>query len=384
MFVDALVDAGARVDLVTGVPHYPEWKIKDERYRRGIRWREDHGPVKIVRIRHAVPSGATARGRLQLEASFAALSAPYVRSSSADVIIAVTPPIGAMLASRLGRRGRPVGAIVHDLSGNAAVQSGLAGGAVAQLAGSAEYALLRRADRIGVITHRLTGDLVANGITPEVITEVPIASHVETSDLPARDARSRLGWRQAGMTVVHTGNMGAKQGLENVLEAARLARVRGADVDFVLVGNGNQRQRLEAQAAGLHNVRFLGLVAEAEYPTVLAAADVLLLNERPGVTQMALPSKLTSYVTARRPIVAAVDGDGITKQLLDSYGAALTTPSGDAEGLLAAVERLMRDPEMAARLASGAEQMGAGEFSSQRAFAHVQQFAADLVRAGAR
>ena len=126
------------------------------------------------------------------------------------------------------------------------------------------------------------------------------------------------------------------------MEAARL--LTGSTVLAVLVGDGSQRRALERQASGLRNVRFTGLVAEDLYPVVLAAADVLLVNERPSVGDMALPSKLTSYLVAGRPILAAVaDGGASQRELLSTGGAAWTIPPGDPAALATALASLAQD-----------------------------------------
>ena len=48
-------------------------------------------------------------------------------------------------------------------------------------------------------------------------------------------------------------------------------------------------------------ITFVDPMAEDQYPLALLRADVLLVNERSSVDDMSLPSKLTSYLVARRP-----------------------------------------------------------------------------------
>jgi len=84
---------------------------------------------------------------------------------------------------------------------------------------------------------------------------------------------------------LHAGNMGAKQGLENVVEAARLADQRGSPITFVLMGAGNQRSRLTALARGIRSIQFLEPLPDGEFETAVATADVLVLNERPQVAE---------------------------------------------------------------------------------------------------
>ncbi|MDQ2853397.1 MAG: WecB/TagA/CpsF family glycosyltransferase, partial [Chloroflexota bacterium] len=145
--------------------------------------------------------------------------------------------------------------------------------------------------------------------------------------------------------VLHAGNMGLKQGLEQVVEAARRADAVAAPMMFVLMGEGSQRAALEAHAEGITRLRFLPFQPEREVPNVLDAADVLLVSERATVIDMSLPSKLTSYFAAGRPIVAAVPPDGSTAREVLRSGAGVIVPIGDADELNRAVARLKEDPE---------------------------------------
>ena len=163
-------------------------------------------------------------------------------------------------------------------------------------------------------------------------------------------ARSKLGWSDAEIIALHTGNMGVKQGLENVVRAAALAEQRGVRIRFVFIGGGNQRDRLVAMAEGLTQVNFIGSLPDDEYALALVAADVLLVNELPGVSGMAVPSKLTSYFAAGRPVVAATDAGGVTEEEVTASRAGVCVRAGDEGALLDAVIEVGADAERASQM----------------------------------
>lgn len=385
--VQALSTAGADVELITGIPHYPQWAVQDEKYRRGLSWNETHDRVRVRRVRHAVPSAPNLLGRARMELSFTALAAPLARKSKADILIAVTPLLGALLAASLGNGKRPLGVVVHDLSGNAAQQSGTTGGRAGNAVGSVEYRLARSADLIGVITPRFRTVLTEHGVDPDAIVDLPIFTHISGSDESRSAARTRLGWATTDHTVVvHTGNMGMKQGLESVVEAARLAEQQSLPITYVLVGDGNQRRQLEAAAGPTATLRFVEPVDDDTYPSVLAAADVLLVNERRGVKEMSLPSKLTSYVAAGRPIMAATEPGGITHSVLTEFDSAAFVATGDPGALNTAVVRLRENPAEQARLIDAARDLGAARYSEAAGHEGFRRFAlalSELRQAGA-
>jgi glycosyltransferase involved in cell wall biosynthesis len=173
--------------------------------------------------------------------------------------------------------------------------------------------------------------------------------------------------------------MGHKQGLEQVLDAARLAARRGEPVRFVLAGGGNRADAIRQAAGGLANVELLGVQSEGIHASLLAAADVLLLSERASQIEMSLPSKLTSYFAAARPIVAAVPAGGASAAEVTRSGAGLVVPAGDPEALLAALRTLRDDAGLAARLGSAGPAYAAANTSSaaclERAAAFVDAIA---------
>ena len=108
----------------------------------------------------------------------------------------------------------------------------------------------------------------------------------------------------------------------------------GFDIRFVLMGDGNQRRLLQQSAKGVQRIEFKEPLDAEDYRQVLACADVLLVNERPGVGEMAVPSKLTSYFSAGRPVLAATDADGVTAGEIRDAGAGVVVPAGDPAALL--------------------------------------------------
>jgi glycosyltransferase involved in cell wall biosynthesis len=181
-------------------------------------------------------------------------------------------------------------------------------------------------------------------VLPSKVTVVRNWSHLEETEVVDRvSSRKELGWADDDIIVLHAGNMGVKQGLENVVEAARLASEQGSRVRFVLLGDGNQRTMLEQAATGVEALRMLPSLSDDAFRRALAAADVLLVNERPGVAGMAVPSKLTSYFSTGLPVIAATDPGSVTESEILLSGGGTSVPAGDPQALLSAAEMLGGD-----------------------------------------
>ncbi|WP_169079392.1 glycosyltransferase [Microcella alkalica] len=348
-----LASRGHKVQVLTAHPHYPEWKVGNG-YGQ---WTRDEtiGGVSVRRQRHYIPRVPSLSRRAISELSLGVRQA-FTRWGRPDVIVAVSP---ALLTSALVRlrtlilRDRtPFVLWVQDLYGIGLAETGARRGVAARFVGLVEFWLLRSADHVIVIHERFASKIAEDfGLADDRLTVIRNWTHVETA--PGSDAaavRARLGWAPDETVVLHAGNMGVKQGLSLAVAAARRAEEKNLRMRFVFLGDGAQRDELEREAAGLAAVEFLGSVPESEFSGTLEAADVLLVHELPGVSEMAVPSKLTSYFNSGRPVVAATDVAGITASEVRAAQGGLVVASGDIEGLLEAVSLLASDKELADRL----------------------------------
>lgn len=265
--------------------------------------------------------------------------------------------------------------------GPAAQQSGIAGGsAVARATGTAEAWAAAGARAIGVVAESFAPYLLSLGVPADRIHHVPNWARLAPTALDRAATRRRFGWPDDRQVVLHAGNMGLKQGLEQVVDAARLAAARDEPVRFVLAGGGSQADALRAMGAGLPTLDFLPVQPDAIHASLLAAADVLLLSERATQTDMSLPSKLAGYLAAGRPIVAAVPPGGPSAVELERAGAGVVVPAGDPTAILGALASLRADPAAAARLAATGPTYAAAHLSAAaclaRAAALVEEIAA--------
>lgn len=327
------------VQVVTTHPHYPAWRIA-EGYGA---WRHDEidAGVHVRRLRHYVPSSPTGLSRVLSEATFAG-RALAARPSRPNVIIAVSPALLSVYSARaLAARWRvPMGVVVQDLYSRAMVEVGLLGGRGAGRVARLEAAALRSATGVVAIHERLAASMTRDlGVPGERMTVIPNWTHVQPPRVPRDAVRRRLGWDEQ-MVLLHAGNMGAKQGLEHVVDAAALAQRRGDRLRIVLMGNGSQRSELEARAAGITTLDIMDGVPSHDFSDVLAAADVLLLHERPGIEEMCVPSKLTSYFAAGRPVLAATSRTSAAAYEIEASGAGRVVESGDPARLLQGLKEI--------------------------------------------
>lgn len=381
-----LVALGATVDVITAMPHYPEWRIAPE-YKGLLQRRELHEGVTVHRLWHYIPPRQSAVRRAAYEATLW-LHAMGRRAPASDAVIGVIPSLstGAIAREYARRTSSRYGIVIQDLSAQGARQSGIAGGgAVASATSRVEGWVLSGAARVAVVSPRFQPHVEGFGVAPDRISVLRNWVEVDEDALASMTAddiraiRASHGWGDDEVIVLHAGNMGLKQGLEHVVDAGRLASERRLPVRFVLMGDGSQRPMIEARANGVAGVQFIPSQPRHVANRMMAAADVLLVNERGSIVDMALPSKLTSYFAARKPVLAAVADGGTTAEEVQRSGGGLIVPPEDPESLLAAVQKVATD----ATLASGLSERGATyaqrELSAEATLRQAERFVEALI-----
>lgn len=346
-----LASSGWTTRVITAQPYYPAWRVTPG-YDKWASTTEEGG-VRVDRKRHFVPRHPTGFSRLMSEISFGvrSLLAPWGKR---DVVVFVSPSLFAvgvaLLRAKVARQ--PIVIWVQDLYSLGISETGQGGARIARLMASVESVVLRRAHAVVTIHERFQRNVIEKlGCEPERVHVVRNWTHLgDTAPIDREAVRARMGWTGDELVVLHAGNMGVKQGLENVVAAARIATEQGKHIRFVLLGGGNQRANLFSLGQDVEKLEFVDPLPDDEFRSVLAAADVLLVNEKPGVSGMSVPSKLTSYMGTGLPILAATDSGSVTDEELAISGAGVTVPAGDAAALVRAAEGLRADPGKRAEL----------------------------------
>lgn len=350
---EGLLSRSHPVRVITTHPHYPEWRRADGYGGWGSR--ETINDVGVTRVRHFVPDGKNNWARILSELSFG-VRAFFTPIGKTDRVVLVSPALFSSVMTlarlRLTHRKTPVAVWVQDVYSAGIGETGAGGTVVARAIRNVEGSLLKRADGVVVIHERFCRILVEElGVPRENIEVVRNWTHLpQTVNVDRAAFRQRLGWSPDETVILHSGNMGAKQGLGNVVEAARLAESTGQRFRFVLMGDGGKRAELERQSEGLRTIEFLDPMGRDDFQAALASADVLLVNELPGLREMAVPSKLTSYFSSGSVVLAATDPDSITAEEMQRSGGGLRVDAGSPDALLAGVHRLREDPEASAEM----------------------------------
>jgi len=393
-----LAARGHEVRVVTAPPYYPEWKISEGysawSYQHESEWiatatsppRSDgrcgEGSLFVYRCPLWVPDRPSGLKRLIHLATFAVFSLPAMLRQvfwRPDVVWVVAPAFfsapGAWLTARLC--GAPVWLHVQDYEVDAAFDLGLLKGAwLKKLVLGVERWLFQRFDVVSTISHRMLDRARAKGVAPGKTLLFP--NWVDISAIKPEQLgtayRAELGIPAGRMVALYSGNMGGKQGLDILADAARLL-VDDERLFFVFCGNGAGRPELEALSRNLPNVRFLDLQPLERLGELLTFADIHLLPQRADAADLVMPSKLTGILASGRPVVATAHEGTEVARVVERRG--LVVPPEEPQAFADAIASLAGDAELRTHLGAEARRYAEENLDKD---AVLRRFEADLLR----
>ncbi|QWE02852.1 glycosyltransferase WbuB [Polynucleobacter sp. JS-JIR-II-b4] len=361
-----LVTRGHDVRVVTAMPYYPQWKVNGKNWYR----REILGGVQVWRCPLYVPPNPSGLKRVLNLASFALTSIPIMLRQifwRPDVVWVVEPALictpGGLIVALLS--GAKTWLHIQDFEVDGAFDLGLVKShTLKRIALVCERLVMKCFDRVSTISDNmlllLQSKRVAthktyffpNWVDTAFIKPISIHESKHSSNRVI-SYRSEWGIPDEAIIALYSGNMGEKQGLETVIDAARKLHDEKS-IFFVMCGDGAAFPRLRKMALELKNIHWIPLQPFNCLNELLNVADIHLLPQLAGAADLVMPSKLTGIFASGRPVVATAEyGTGIYKTVAKSGGGILVAPN-NSEDLASAIIELADNPEKRQHLGSSA------------------------------
>lgn len=315
-----LVNNGYDCTVITSYPYYPQWQVQ-EPYRKGKSWYKKEeafdGRLTIFRCPQYVPAQPSGKKRILLDASFW-LSAFFkllqlLPAKKYDIVITVVPAFHLGLLAVLYKKVRGARFLYHiqDLQIEAArdLQMIRSQRMINVLLGLEKY-ILKKADVVSSIS-----DGMMKRIQEKTGKEVMFFPNwVDTSLFHPLDNKAAIkqeyGFSPDDTIFLYSGAIGEKQGLEAILFAAEA----NPAVQFLICGSGPYKEQLQARARQmlLGNVHFMPLQPFEKFNRFLNMADVHLVIQKAGASDLVMPSKLTTILAVGGlALVTANPGSGL-------------------------------------------------------------------------
>ncbi|OWL98629.1 colanic acid biosynthesis glycosyltransferase WcaI [Deinococcus indicus] len=350
---DWLSEQGHSVDVICAVPHYPDWRA-----RTGIKNKysaESNEGVSIGYVPVLLPKNGEVNGlyRVMYELLYTISSLRwwgryYLDKREYDAVMAIHPVLISILPSILFSKIRRIPLIIHvqDLQVDAAEKLKIVNNQLLlRILKRLEIQVLRSADYVTTISH-----VMAKKLSKRTKKNVEMFPNWSDTNEIRPSSRSdemceQLNIEHDAIVVMYSGNMGDKQGLEIVLDAASLIR-KEQKVKFVMCGDGGSKQKLQdySRNLSLNNVIFIPLQPPEKLNDLLAAGDIHLIIQKKGAADLVMPSKLTNIAAAGRPMIVTADMGTTLYETVSNNQMGLISEPESSEGLVSAIMNLVGEP----------------------------------------
>lgn len=165
------------------------------------------------------------------------------------------------------------------------------------------------------------------------------------------------------------------QDFDHIIEAARLLKEE-KNIHFVFVGDGRKRPWVEQyrEEHGLQDtVHWVGRHPIEAMPFFFEKADVMLMTLKDvSIFNLTAPAKLQAYMSAAKPILAMMNGEG--PRIIAEAGCGKSVAAGDSEGLARVILEMSKmDKDVQAEMGRKGKEFQKAHFDLEKSINHLEE-----------
>lgn len=362
-----LSENGFEITVITGFPYYPAWKIKDN-YKDESRFlKEVINGVTVYRYKQYVPKNPTFFKRILhlTDYTFGSFINNF-KIKKTDLVLCIVPFTSTIFPSKLLAKFKNAKLWIHiqDFELDAALESNLVkkNNLFLKLAYKIERLLLNRADAISTISNAML-DKVKRKSNNIPIYLLPNWVDIDTINPKNSDRHKYL--LSDKFKILYSGNIGEKQDWDFFLKFAEQSK-QYDNIEIILVGDGAKKQQLISQIEKYNHVKYYKPVAYQKLSDLLCSADVHILFQKESSIDTVMPSKILAMMASQKPSIITGNLKSEVAQVIQSSNGGYYLKSDDLSGVLASIEKLIEDREIANELGKNARKYVTDHFASQQ------------------
>ena len=323
-----LVLRGYDVTVLTGLPNYPKGKLF-EGYEGKKNRTETYDGVKVIRCYERERKSGGALNLFLNYYSFVLSSKKMIKKLDKDfdlILVNQLSPVMQTYAALDYKKKFKVPVLLYclDLWPASLAAGGVSGGPVYKYFHKVSKKIYSKCDKI-VVSSNMFKDYFRQefGFDSEEIGYLP--QYSEDMFKPMRKE-----FNKESCNIVFAGNVGRLQGVDNIVQCAKL--LQDKPIKFHIVGGGSEYENCVELAKGLSNIEFYGQRDLSEMPKFYQMADAMLVTlKHDDLISKTLPGKVQTYMAAAKPIIAA--GENELKFVIEQANCGFVAPPDNAEAL---------------------------------------------------
>ena len=366
--VNYLAKSNFDIQVITGFPYYPQWKIQQDYQNKSIFTKEviDNN-IKVFRYKQYVPSQPTFFKRILhiIDFTFGSLINLF-RINKPDIIIAISPFTSSIfLGWLLKLRWKKSNFWVHiqDFEFDAALQSGMLKEnnnillkSIFKILHSCEKYLYSKANTLSTISKTMLEKLNSfdtnnqTYLLPNWIDE----NLINPKSIEDNDQQKHPYINSSKFNILYSGNIGNKQDWSFFEEFIK--KLNSEKIQVIVVGDGAMKEEVEKKSANSNIVQFHQPVPLEELSLLLCSADLHILFQKDQVIDTVMPSKLLGMMASSKPSLIVGNKESEVKKIIEisESGLFLENSESTIDQSLSFINKLINDESYSKRIGKNA------------------------------
>ena len=340
---EALKENGHTVHVITAFPYYSTSK-NFERYQGKWISKEEYNNIHVIRTyAYASKNYRNIYNRLLsfISFCFSSIAGSFTINDKIDMVLVISPPFLSIFSGYIVSRIKKARLVldIQDIYPETLVSLGFLKNKIAiKILESIERFFYRKTDGVVAISDGFRQDFINKGTEFEKIKVIHNWVDVDKFYPVIDNESGKKNDLENRFVVMFMGTIGFAQGLDTLVEAANILKRYEQKIQFVLLGDGVEKERIKAMVAeySLSNFTFIEPKPNSEIPGFLSLADVYLVCLRKNkLYEITIPCKTYEYMAMGKPIIMAAEGEA--RKLIEYSECGIGVEPGSFEGLAEAI-----------------------------------------------
>jgi colanic acid biosynthesis glycosyl transferase WcaI len=320
-FANNLVGHGFEVQIITGFPYYPQWKIEESYCDHPNYYKETIDNITIYRYKMYLPKKVTFFGRIKMMLSLLKGTFQNIKNiEKTNLVVCVVPfTLFIFPAFILAKKNKsPLWIHIQDFEFDLAFETGIYQNVfsktVKYIVFKLEKYLLNKAAVISSISYNMLQKIHQKTQKKDVFY---FPNWVSSEKINPTLAKKHQFFNDEVFSLLYSGNIGQKQNWEAFIDLCH--RIKQEDgIEIVIVGDGAYSEQLKAQTCFFDFVKFYDPVPFCELNDLLCSADLHFLFQKTEVVDTVMPSKILGMLASKKPSIVTGNKYSEVKTIFDN------------------------------------------------------------------
>lgn len=342
-----LVQNNFDVDVITGFPYYPAWRISEAYKSKSRFYQETINGVNIYRYKQYVPKKPSFLKRIIHLIDFSVGTFFNIfKVKNTDLVLCVVPFIGSVFIGKIlaKLRGAKLWVHVQDFEFDAATDSNLVGNKniIFRTLFWIERKLLGSANFVSTISVSMIKKL--ENKVPNIENKL-LSNWVDANFIQPNNYTTHKYLTSSKFKILYSGNIGEKQDWDLFIKFAKELEQK-ENIEIIVVGNGSKRIWLEESLLDLENIRFYSPVPYNELSNLLCSADLHVLFQKVDVIDTVMPSKILAMMSSSKTSLITGNMQSEVSSIIKKSKSGMYFDSQDCNPLVDFVLKLKSNKEL--------------------------------------